>query len=109
MSRFFFCASRQKGTQTSSGIVLQDFIVFTLLSSPNTLDIFTVQMLFMNKGIVKGCKSSTEICIFTELPCLGRPIVEAEVRTCFLSLMIKSTKSQSKALCYPSSTDDTEK
>lgn len=35
------------------------------------------------QGVVRGCKSSTEICIFTELPWLGRPIVEAEVRTCF--------------------------
>lgn len=64
-------------------------------------------MLLINRALLRAFVHEN-ICIFTDLPCLGRPIVEAEVRTCFLSSMIKSTKSQSKALCYPSSTDDTE-
>lgn len=67
----------------SNRIVLQDFIVFySFIISVHFRYIYSTNVI-NGQGVVRGCKSSTEICIFTELPWLGRPIVEAEVRTCF--------------------------
>lgn len=67
----------------SNRIVLQDFIVFyRFIISVHFRYIYSTNVIH-GQGVVRGCKSSTEICIFTELPWLGRPIVEAEVRTCF--------------------------
>lgn len=60
------------------------YCFYTFIISEHFRYIYSTNVIH-EQGIVKGCKSSTEICIFTELPCLGRPIVEAEVRTCFLS------------------------
>lgn len=53
-NKYVFGTSWWTEIQTSSGVVLQDFIVFTLLSSQNTLDIFTVQMLLMNRASLRG-------------------------------------------------------
>lgn len=65
------------------GIFLQDFNCFNSLYHLSTLlDIFTVQIL-LGQGFVS--KSFREIFIFTKSPWVGRLIVEAEVRTSFLS------------------------
>lgn len=49
------------------------------------LDIFTVQIVFCEQGVVRSVNLSEKYSIFTQLPWLGELIVEAEVKTNFLS------------------------
>lgn len=88
----------------------KDFIVVTVcVNSVHFRYIYSTHFIF-GPGIVRSVNLFREIFIFTQLPGLGRLIVEAEVKTNFLSYLRydKNTKSQSKAPFYPIVKDNVE-